>query len=163
MRQGGRRPQVPPSLAGVSLDRVRRKLFKAGGNVTQAAKALRVRSADLRQLTQRNPTLLMDALEQEHRRIDKAVGLLDEALVGAHAERAMRAAMFILSHSRAARERGWSQAGERRDAEVRQPIVAMQWVQWADGTQLGWDRGREPNVPEARRSAEALTDSDRIH
>ena len=80
MRQGGHRPKVPASLANIDLDRVRRALFRADGNVTKAAKALKVNSADLRRLTWRHPTLIMDALEHAHRMIDKAEENLRQAL-----------------------------------------------------------------------------------
>ena len=36
------RPKVPASVANIDLDRVRRALFKADGNVTRAAKSLKV-------------------------------------------------------------------------------------------------------------------------
>jgi hypothetical protein len=116
MRQGGRRPKVPVGVAHLDLDRVRRKLFEADGNVTRAAKALKVNSVELRRLTQRHPTLLMDALEMAHRQVDKAERKLSEALDGDHKDRALAAAFFILRHSAAARERGWSRAGGGRDA-----------------------------------------------
>jgi hypothetical protein len=58
-------------------------LFKHDGNVTKAAKALKVSSSDLRRLTWRHPTLVMDALEHAHRMIDKAEERLREALYGA--------------------------------------------------------------------------------
>ena len=79
MRQGGRRPEVPASLK-IDLDRVRKALFRADGNVTVAAKSLKVSSSDLRRLTQRHPTLLLDALEMAHRQVDKAERKLSEAL-----------------------------------------------------------------------------------
>ena len=66
-----------------------------------------MKSGDLRRLTWRHPKLIMDALERVHRQIDKAERKLSEALDDAKADRADRAAMFILSHSAAARERGW--------------------------------------------------------
>ena len=103
--------KVPASVANIDLDRVRRALFKADGNVTKAAKSLKVSSADLRRLTWRNPKLIMDALEQTHRMLDKAEENLTKALRGDHPERALRASMFILSHSPVARERGWCRHG----------------------------------------------------
>ena len=36
------RVKVPASVANIDLDRVRRALFKADGNVTKAAKSLKV-------------------------------------------------------------------------------------------------------------------------
>jgi hypothetical protein len=53
MHRERRRLKIPASVADLDLDRVRRALFKADGNITKAAKALKVRSADLRRLTWR--------------------------------------------------------------------------------------------------------------
>jgi hypothetical protein len=147
MHRGGRRPKVPASLANIDLDRVRRVLFKHDGNVTKAAKALKVSSSDLRRLTWRHPTLVMDALERAHRMIDKAEERLREALYGDHPERSLRAATFILSHSRAARERGWgrSSAGLYDDPRPSVTIVAR----W-EGDPPGYQPPL-PAVPEARR------------
>jgi hypothetical protein len=72
MRHGGHRPKVPASLVNIDLDRVRRVLFKFEDDVTRAAKALKVPSADLRRLTWRHPTLIMGALEHAHRLVDRA-------------------------------------------------------------------------------------------
>jgi hypothetical protein len=151
MRQGGHRPKVPASVANIDLDRVRRALFKADGNITRAAKSLKVSSADLRRLTWRHPTLIMDALEHAHRLVDKAEENLLKALDGDHADRALRASLFILSHSAAARERGWCRhSGVGYDDP---PTAAPTLVLWA-GDAPGY-RPLSPGVPEARRSADA--------
>jgi hypothetical protein len=153
MRQGGRRPKVSASLANIDLDRVRRALFKADGNVTRAAKALKVPSVDLRRLTWRHPTLIMDALEHAHRLIDEAEEKLREALRGADRERALRASLFILGHSPAAWERGWGRHGGGSYDLYSPPSAAAQTVvMWASDS-LGY-RPPEPAAPEAR-----LTDS----
>ena len=151
MRQGGHRPKVPASVANIDLDRVRRALFKADGNVSHAAKSLKVKSADLRRLTWRHPKLIMDALERVHRLIDKAEENLLKALDGDHAERALRASLFILSHNAAARERGWSRhAGSDYDDLYPRPAAAPTVVIWA-GDAPGY-RPLSPGVPEARAS-----------
>jgi hypothetical protein len=151
MHRGGRRPKVPASLADIDLDRVRRALFKADGNVTRAAKSLKVKSADLRRLTWRHPKLIMDAFEHAHRLVDKAETKLLEALDGDHAERALRASLFILSHSAAARERGWCRHSGVGYDDL--PAAAPTVVIWA-GDAPGY-RPLSPGVPEARRSADA--------
>ena len=165
MRQGGRRPEVPASLAKIDLDRVRKALFRADGNVTVAAKSLKVSSSDLRRLTQRHPTLLLDALEMAHRQVDKAERKLSEALDGDHKDRALAAAFFVLRHSAAARERGWSRAGGGRDAWEPPPPAAPILVQWAHETTGGY-RPLAPNVPEARLASSSsglAADDDRVH
>lgn len=157
MRQGGHRPKVPAGVASLDLDRVRRALFKADGNIARAAKSLKVSSADLRRLTWRHPKLIMDALERVHRMIDKAEENLLKALDGDHADRALRASLFILSHSAAARERGWSRhSGVGYDDLYRAPVAAPTVVIW--GGDAGY-RPLSPGVPEARASASLSSDS----
>jgi hypothetical protein len=166
MRQGGHRPKVPASLADIDLERVRRVMFKADGNVTRAAKALKVSAADLRRLTWRHPKLIMDALEQAHRLVDKAEEKLLKALDGDHAERSLRASLFILSHSSVARERGWSRHGDHHDLYSRPPSAAVPTVVIWAADAPGY-RPLAPNIPEARRSVEAPSDLvtavDRVH
>jgi hypothetical protein len=150
VRHGGHRPKVPASVADLDLDRVRRALVKVDGNVTKAAKTLKVNSADLRRLTWRHPTLIMDALEQAHRMVDKAEEKLRAALYGDHPERSLRAATFVLSHSAAARDRGWYRAGSGYDVNP-PPAAAPTVVIWA-GDAPGYFPPL-PAAPEARASS----------
>ena len=144
---------------------MRRVIFRSDGNVTKAAKILKVSSSDLRRLTWRHPTLIMDALERVHCMIDKAESKLREALDGDHAERSLRAALFILSHNDVARERGWGRhgGGDRYDAPP--PAAAPTAVIWGDGSRIY--RPPLPSAPEARRAALAepgsASEADRIH
>ena len=135
MRHGGHRPEGPASLADIDLDRVRRVMFRADGNVTKAAKILKVSSSDLRRLTWRHPTLIMDALEHAHRMVDQAESKLREALDSDNLERSLRAATFVLSHSRAARERGWGRSAGSCDADSPQQTTIV--VRW-DGDSPGY-------------------------
>jgi hypothetical protein len=145
--------KVPASVANIDLDRVRRALFKADGNVTKAAKSLKVSSADLRRLTWRHPKLIMDALERVHCMIDKAEENLRKALRGDHPERSLRASLFILSHSPVARERGWGRHGGDSGYDYSPPPAAALTVVW-QGDSLGY-RPLSPAAPEARASSTA--------
>jgi hypothetical protein len=161
------RVKLPASVANIDLDRVRRALFKFDGNITRAAKALKVRSAYLRRLTWRHPTLIMDALERVHRQIDKAERKLSEALDGDHKDRALAAAFFILRRSDAARERGWSRHGGGYDGVYdTRPAAAPTVVIWA-GDSPGY-RPTTASIPEARladasSSTDPASKGDRIH
>jgi hypothetical protein len=141
------RVKVPASVANLDLGRVRRKLFEADGNITKAARALKVNSADLRRLTWRHPVLIGDALEQAHRRVDKAEEKLLAALDGDHVERSLRASFFILSHSAAARERGWSRHSDGLSPSTAPPSASPTVVIWAGGAV---PPGYRPLPPEAR-------------
>ena len=105
--------KVPASVASLDFDRVRRALFRADGNITKAAKSLKVSSADLRRLTWRHPKLIMDALRDDH------------------PERSLRASLFILSHSPVARERGWCRHGGDSGYDYSPPPAAALSVVWA--------------------------------
>jgi hypothetical protein len=158
--------KVPASVASLDLDRVRKAPFRADGNITKAAKSLKVSSTDLRRLTWRHPKLIMDPLESAHRRVDKAEEKLLAALDGDHAERALRASLFILSHSAVARERGWCRHGGDSGYDYSPPPAAAPTVViWDDGYRIY--QPPLPSGPEARRAALAETDpvleADRIH
>ena len=103
-----RRLSVPASCAKLDLGRVELALIKHHANVRAAARELKVPSGDLRQLTWSHPRLIELALEEAERLVDRAEERVREALDGANPDRALSAATFILSHHRAARERGWS-------------------------------------------------------
>jgi hypothetical protein len=168
-RRPGRRSKVPASLAHMDLDRVKRALFKHEGNVSKAARTLRVNSLDLRRLCWARHELVALALEHAHRLVDKAESKLLEALDGDHPERSLRASLFILSHSAAARERGWCRHGGCfYDADP--PPAATINVYWAGDMPPGY-RSPTPSIPEARAaldsasssSTDLATDADQIH
>jgi hypothetical protein len=140
-RRPGRRSKVPANLANFDLDRVRRALFRHEGNISKAAKAPGVASIDLRRLCWARHELVALALEQAHRMVDKAEENLRRELYGDHPERSLRAATFVLSHSRAARARGWgrSSAGLHDDIDPRPSLTIV--ARWADGTLIGNGNG----------------------
>jgi hypothetical protein len=150
-RRPGRRSKVPASLAHMDLDRVKRALFKHEGNVSKAARTLRVNSLDLRRLCWARHELVALALEHAHRMVDRAESKLLEALDGDHPERSLRASLFILSHSSAARERGWGRfsnfARSFYDADLHPPPTVI--VRWEGDMPPGY-RPPLPAVPEER-------------
>ena len=152
--------KVPASVASLDLDRVRRALFKADGNVTKAAKSLKVSSADLRRLTWRHPTLIMDALERVHCQIDKAEENLTKALRGDHPERSLRASCsFCRIHLWLARAAGVRHVSDSSDYLYSpSPTVAPVKVIWQGDMPVGY-KPSLPAVPEARRSADTPSSS----
>jgi hypothetical protein len=166
-----RRLSVPASVASLPLALVERALIKHHANVRAAAAELKVPSGDLRKLTWSHPKLIELALEEAERLVDRAEERIQEALDGDDPDRALSAAMFILSHHRAARERGWgrsSYAGSSYDDPPPRTIK----VCW-----LGDSHGYEPALsappvermrpvsaaaPADRRDADA-PDTGRVH
>jgi hypothetical protein len=137
-----RRLSVPSSCAKLDLGRVARVLMKHHANVRAAARELEVPSGDLRKLTWSHPRLIEVALEEAERLIDRAESKLSEALDGDHPDRALSAATFILSHHRAARERGWQRAGGDSACDYSPPQTIK--VCW-----LGDSHGYQPALPAA--------------
>jgi hypothetical protein len=140
-----RRLSVPSSCAKLDLGRVARVLVKHHANVRAAARELQVPSGDLRKLTWSHPRLVELALEEAERLVDRAEERIQEALDGDHPDRALSAATFILSHHRAARERGWrrsSSAGSSYDAYNDDPPPQTIKVCW-----LGDSHGYQPVLP----------------
>jgi peptidoglycan/xylan/chitin deacetylase (PgdA/CDA1 family) len=123
-----RRLSVPSSCAKLDLGRV--------------ARELKVPSGDLRKLTWSHPKLIELALEEAERLIDRAEERIQEALDGDHPDRALSAATFILSHHRAARERGWQRAGGDSACDYSPPQTIK--VCW-----LGDSHGYPPPLPAA--------------
>jgi hypothetical protein len=97
---------VPASCARLDLALVRERLVLACGNVSAAAKALSVPSADLRRLVLSNATLANAAYEQIERALDKAHAILMEGLRSEDFGQRLRAAKLILAHGPAAKGRG---------------------------------------------------------
>lgn len=139
-----RRLLVPASCRGLDLADAERALVKHQANVSAAARDLGVPSGDLRKLTWSHPRLFDIALEEAERLIDRAEANVRRAVHdNAHPDRALQASIYVLSHHRAARERGWSRsspAGSSYDDTPPQTIK----VCW-----LGDSRGYQPALPAA--------------
>jgi hypothetical protein len=105
---------IPVSCRALEYDEVVRELVAARVNISQAAKALGVPSPDLRRLMVCVPQLLDLAIEEDEKRIDKAMRNLDEMLDGEDKLSKKEASFFVLKQSKRAAQRGWRQP----DAEV---------------------------------------------
>jgi hypothetical protein len=144
-----RRLPVPASCRGLDLARVELALVKHHANVSAAARELNVPSGDLRKLTWSHPRLIELALEEAERLIDRAEERVREALDGDHPERALQASIYVLSHHRVARERGWGRSsapGSSYDAHADDPPpVKVCWLGDAPGYSMPL-----PAAPEER-------------
>ena len=147
--------KVPASVASLDLDRVRRALFKADGNITKAAKSLKVKSADLRRLTWRHPKLIMDALERVHCHDRQGRGEFSQGAPRRSSGAVVAGGLFILSHS-ACGSGAWLVSSWRRFSDYDYsppPAAAPTVVIWAGDMPPGY-RPSLPAVPEARRLSE---------
>ena len=100
------RRKVPATLKGIELPAVEKALVETRGNVTAAARALRVPSSDLRRLVQTHGELRDAVFEQMERAIDASMSVLWEGLRHENIARRLEAAKLFL-RTDAGRRRGW--------------------------------------------------------
>lgn len=116
--------KLPASCAKLDLKKAARALKAHDGNISAAAKRLRVPAHDLRLLAQACPELVGAALEAEERRLDEAEAELMACLKSPDTATRLEAASYILRISPAARRRGWG--GQPKPEEEAQ-AVAIKW------------------------------------
>lgn len=118
---------VPASCIDLDLKRVYRELVRTGGSIVAAANRLNVPPQDLRRLSIQIPVLVEAALEAEEQNLDKAEGVVREALDSEDKMRRFKAAAFVLRRSAAAKRRGWGKPAEpAADAEA--GPVTIKWL-----------------------------------
>ena len=105
LRRRGR--TIPESCANLDLEGVGRQLTRVSGNVSKAAKVLKVPTPDLRLLVYAQPELLDAALEAEELVIDAAQAQVFAALRGGPMRRRVRAAGLFLRATAQGRRRGF--------------------------------------------------------
>jgi hypothetical protein len=107
------RPKIPTSCAHLALAAVEHELIRTNGNVSAAAKALNVPTADLRAMTRSVPALMDAAFEVIERGLDQVEQILREGLRSEDIRQRLRAASFLLRHSAAGRRHGftWRRGG----------------------------------------------------
>jgi hypothetical protein len=99
---------MPSSCAHLALADVELELIRAEGNVSAAARALSVPTADLRAMTRSDPALMDAAFEAIERGLDQAEQILWQGLRSEEIRQRLRAATFLLCHSAAGQSRGFS-------------------------------------------------------
>jgi hypothetical protein len=120
---------VPASCAHLDLAAIEAELVRTEGNVTAAATALSVPSADLRKLVWSTASLTDVIFEQLEQMIDEAEQALRDSLKDTDMGRRLQAATALLTLSPAARKRGWGRSGALRDEAESQPVT----MRWLDG------------------------------
>ena len=91
------------NLKDIGQDRIIEALIKAEGSVINAAKALKVRTADLRRLCRTEPLVIEAALEATELALDKAEARIFRSLRKGQLSTRLQAASFILRRSRKGR------------------------------------------------------------
>jgi hypothetical protein len=119
---------VPASCAHLDLAAIKAELIRTEGNITAAATALSVPSADLRKLVWSTTSLADAVFEQIEQMIDEALQVLRDGLKDKDAGRRLQAAVALLTLSPAGRKRGWGRSGASHDEPAEPPAVTMRWV-----------------------------------
>jgi hypothetical protein len=123
---------VPVSCVHLDLAAIKAELIRTEGNVTAAATALSVPSADLRKLVWSTTSLTDVIFEQLEQMIDAAEQALRDGLKDADMGRRLQAATALLTLSPAARKRGWGRSGALHDEPGAPPAVTMRWLDEPD-------------------------------
>ena len=120
------RPPIPASCAHLDLKRAYQALLKSRGNISAAAKKLKVPVTDFRMLARFNPQVSSAAQEAEEMALDHAEATLRAALDGPDQSRRLQAAAYIIRVSPAARRRGFAEASKATgDPLGRPPVIKM--------------------------------------
>jgi hypothetical protein len=116
---------VPVSCVHLDLAAIKAELIRTEGNVTAAATALSVPSADLRKLVWSTASLTDVIFEQLEQMTDAAEQALRD---GTDKTRRLHAAVTLLTLSPAARRRGWGRSGASHDEPAEPRAVIMRWL-----------------------------------
>ncbi len=119
---------VPVSCTHLDFAAIEAELIRREGNVTAAATALSVPSADLRKLVWSTTSLTDVIFEQLEQMIDEAEQALRDGLKDADMGRRLQAAVTLLTQSAAGRRRGWGRSGVSHDEVAEAPAVMMRWL-----------------------------------
>jgi len=132
-------PTMPYSERPVELpldiEECRTAIWMAAGNVTEAAKLLKVTSIRLRNFVKKSPYLSAEMQEAADRLVDIAEKNVAEALTDElDPSRRDTMSRFVLTNI--GKHRGWG-TGNGAGLTVKNAAGGTIIVQWADGTQLG--------------------------
>jgi hypothetical protein len=120
------RPAIPGSCRGLDLTDIERTLFEKRGNVSAAATALGLPSADLRQLVWSIPSLGDVVYEKLEQAIDEAEQAVRDGLKSQSMSERLAAANLMLK-SAAARRRGWGRETSHNEP-VEPRTVTLKWL-----------------------------------
>jgi hypothetical protein len=124
-----------PSELPLDPEECRTAIWMASGNVTEAAKLLKITSIRLRAFVKKSPYLTAEMQEAADRLVDIAEANVKDALTDEQdPSRRDTMSRFVLTNI--GKSRGWG-AGHSASLNVKNSTGGTIIVQWADGTQLG--------------------------
>lgn len=131
----------PPELP-LDTEECRTAIWMAAGNITEAAKLLKITSIRLRAFVRKSPYLSAELQEASDRLVDIAeANVLDALTDEQDASRRDTMSRFVLTNI--GKAKGWG-TGASPNVSVKNSAGGTIIVQWADGTSIG----PEPKVIE---------------
>ena len=119
---------IPPSCIHLDRCAIEAELIATDGNITAAAKALEVPSADLRRLVW-STDLAETVYEAIEGVLDEAQGVLRAALDGADETHRLQAAKTLLTQTTAGRRRGWGSGSSLLEEPDEARPVTIKWLE----------------------------------
>ncbi len=125
----------------LDLEEVRTAIWMASGNVTEAAKLLKVTSIRLRNFVKKSPYLSAEVQEAADRLVDIAEANVKDALTDElDPSRRDTMSRFVLTNI--GKQRGWG-SGSGPNVNIKNTAGGTIVVQWQDGTQIGQEKQEE--------------------
>jgi len=125
-----------PSELPLDVEECRTAIWMAAGNVTEAAKLLKITSMRLRNFVKKSPYLSAEMAEAADRLVDIAEANVKDALTDElDPSRRDTMSRFVLSNI--GKHRGWGTGSP--NVNVKNSPGGTIVVQWADGSQFGKD------------------------
>ena len=123
-----------PTELPLDIEECRTAIWSAAGNLTEAAKLLKVTSLRLRNFVNKSPFLSAEVQESKEQVVDKAEQVVIEAL-NDEDDKSRRDTMSRFVLSNIGKSRGWgTNSGGNVNIQNKGGTIV---VQWADGTAFG--------------------------
>jgi hypothetical protein len=123
---------IPESCAHLDFAAIAAEFVRTRGNVSGAAKALKVPTRDLRKLVWSNEELVDAVFEAVETAVDDALASLIAGLRSPDFTERLRSASAVLSINPAARRRGWGRGGRGAQEQSRDVAAAAVTLRWLD-------------------------------
>jgi hypothetical protein len=137
-----------PAELPLDIEETRTAIWMASGNITEAAKILKVTSLRLRNFIKKSPYLSAEMQEAADRLVDIAESNVYDALTDElDPSRRDTMSRFVLTNI--GKHRGWGATGSG-GVTVKNSAGGTIIVQWADGTSFGGSGQDEPKEVDGR-------------
>lgn len=127
-----------PLSVPLNVDECRTAIWRANGNITVAAKLLKVPSLRMRRFVNNSPFLKAEVDEAAEQLVDKAEQVIAEALDDKEDTGRRDAAARLVLQSRG-KGRGWG-TGSTSSVNINNNVSGNIVIQWGDGSDINQDK-----------------------